>query len=95
MSTCVKFIYPPELVHRPIIYALGKRFGLVTNVRRANVGDTQSWVEMELVGRPTAIEAGMDWLRRQGLHVELVGDRAPCPWESLPDRAWRMTATSC
>jgi hypothetical protein len=41
---------------------------------------------MELVGRPMAVEAGVDWLRRQGLHVELVKDRAPRPWESWPNR---------
>jgi hypothetical protein len=73
MTSRVRFAYPPELVHRPIIYSLSKKFGIVTNIRRANIGDEQAWVEMELVGTPMAIKAGVDWLRRQGLQVDGVG----------------------
>jgi hypothetical protein len=72
MTTCVRFAFPPEFVHGPIIYTLGKNFGLVTNIHRANIGDRQSWVEMELVGAPTAIAAGVGWLRHQGLDIARV-----------------------
>jgi hypothetical protein len=72
MSRRIRFAYPPELVHRPIIYALSKKFAIVTNIRRANVGDTRAWRELELAGTPMAITAGLDWLRRQGLRVETV-----------------------
>jgi hypothetical protein len=70
--TRVKFTYPPELLHRPIIYELGKQFGLVTNIRRADISDTQGWVDMELVGAPMAVEAALAWVKGQGLKVEIV-----------------------
>jgi hypothetical protein len=71
-SARIRFAYPPELVHRPIIYALSKRFELVTNIHRAKLGDAESWAEMELVGAPTDIAAGLGWLRRQGVLVARV-----------------------
>ncbi len=68
----VKFTYPPELVHRPVIYLLGKQFNIVTNVRRANIGDTHGWIEMELVGDPEDVQRGLDWADQQGLHLAPV-----------------------
>jgi len=69
--TRVKFTYTPALLHRPIIYELGKQFGVVTNIRRANISDTQGWVDMELVGAPMAVEATLAWVKGQGLEVEI------------------------
>ncbi len=77
MSTRVKFTYPPTLLHRPIIYELGKQFGVITNIRRANISDTQGWVDMELIGAPMAVEAALAWLRDEGLHVEAVQEPQP------------------
>ncbi len=72
MGTRIKFTYPPELLHRPIIYELGKQFGVITNIRRANISDTQGWVDMEVVGAPMAVESALAWLSGQGLKVETV-----------------------
>ena len=72
MSARVRFTYPPELLHKPIIYELGKQFGVVTNIRRANVSDAHGWIEMELVGAPMAIDGALAWVRDQGLQVELI-----------------------
>ena len=33
----VKFTFPPELIKEPIIYNLGQRFKVVTNIRRADI----------------------------------------------------------
>ena len=45
----VKFTFAAELVKEPIIYELGRDFRLVTNIRRADVGDTVGWVVLEWV----------------------------------------------
>jgi hypothetical protein len=70
--TRVKFTYPLELLHRPIIYELGKQSGVVTNICRANISDTWGWVDMELVGAPMAVEAALAWVKGQGLKVDIV-----------------------
>jgi hypothetical protein len=55
-----------------MIYELGKQFGLVTNIRKANISDTHGWVDVELIGAPLAIQAGLIWVQEQGLMAEVV-----------------------
>tara|TARA_B100000949_G_scaffold76921_1_gene68530 strand:- start:2110 stop:2313 length:204 start_codon:yes stop_codon:yes gene_type:complete len=35
----VKFTFEEELVKQPVIYELGRKFEIVTNIRRADVGE--------------------------------------------------------
>ena len=44
----VKFTFEKNLVKQPVIYELGRKFKLVTNIRRADVGDDVGWVVLEL-----------------------------------------------
>ena len=46
----VKFTFPPDLVNQPVIYNMGKQFGVVTNIRRANLSHDRGWVILEVVG---------------------------------------------
>lgn len=71
----VKFTFPPELIQEPVIYQLGHRFPLVTNIRRANVDETHGWVVLELEGSEEDIEQGLMWVREKGVRVDpVVGD---------------------
>jgi hypothetical protein len=42
--------FPEELVERPMIYELVKRFDVVPNVRRANVEAHSGWVILGITG---------------------------------------------
>ena len=42
--------FPEELVDRPMIYEIVKRFDVVPNIRRANVEAHSGWVILELGG---------------------------------------------
>ena len=44
----VKFTFEETLVKEPVIYELGRKFKIVTNIRRAEVGETLGWVVLEL-----------------------------------------------
>jgi hypothetical protein len=57
MSTQFKFTYPPKTLARQSSTSWGKQLGIVTKVRRANIGDTHGWIETELGGAPRAIDA--------------------------------------
>lgn len=72
----VKFTYPPDLINQPVIYSMGKQFGLVTNIRRANLGRDRGWVILELQGRAEDIERALTWAREQGVHVETAETEA-------------------
>ena len=42
--------FPEPLVGRPVIYEAANRFGVVPNIRRANVETHSGWVILELSG---------------------------------------------
>jgi hypothetical protein len=65
-------MYPLRLVKQPVIWELGHKFELVTNVRQASVTDEIGIVCLELEGAPAEVEAGVKWLRKLGVNVEPV-----------------------
>jgi L-aspartate semialdehyde sulfurtransferase ferredoxin len=62
--------FPEALSGEPVIYRLGKRFGLVTLIRRANLEERSGWVILELEGDEGPIADATAWLVEQGVRVE-------------------------
>ena len=65
-------MYPPRLIQRPIVWELGHKFPVVTNVRQCSVTDEIGIVCLELEGERTQIKAAIKWLEKQGIRVEPV-----------------------
>lgn len=65
-------MYPPRLIQKPVIWELGHKFGLVTNIRQASVTDELGILCLELEGAPEEIDRSIKWLRKQGVNVEPV-----------------------
>jgi L-aspartate semialdehyde sulfurtransferase ferredoxin len=65
-------MYPPRLIQRPIIWELGHKFPVVTNVRQCSVTDEIGIVCLELEGERAPIKAAIKWLEKQGIRVEPV-----------------------
>jgi len=61
--------FPASLVGEPILYELVKRFDLVPNIKRANVTQKFGYIQLELKGRPQAMEAAMAYLKKIGVSV--------------------------
>ena len=71
----VTFTFKTDLIQRPVIYELGKKFDLVTNIRRAEVGQDNGWVVLELEGTLDEIDRGLAWVVELGVDVSpLDGD---------------------
>jgi hypothetical protein len=67
--------FPEELVERPMIYELVKRFDVVPNIRRANVESHSGWVILELSGAPDARADAIAYLEGLGCSVNrMEGD---------------------
>jgi ABC-type methionine transport system ATPase subunit len=62
--------FPERLVEEPVIYTLGKRFDLVTNLRRANINERLAWVIIEVEGSEESIADAAAWLTDQGIQVD-------------------------
>ena len=67
-----KFTFPTNLVTEPVIFDLGHKFRVVTNIRRADVRDDVGWVILELEGEDEEIESGLDWVMSMGVRVDPV-----------------------
>jgi ABC-type methionine transport system ATPase subunit len=70
----VRLIYPPSVVNIPIVNQLIRSFGdLSVNILRAEVNPTEGWLEVQLIGSAPVIESSIDWLRKQGVEVQVLG----------------------
>lgn len=71
----VRFTFPEQLITEPLIYNLGRKFEIVTNIRRANVQERVGWVVLELEGDDAEIDRGLDWIGAAGVRVDsITGD---------------------
>jgi L-aspartate semialdehyde sulfurtransferase ferredoxin len=66
--------FPEHLIDEPVIHTLGKGFGLVTNIRRANVDERFAWVILEVDGEPNVVEDAVRWLADRGVQVDRIED---------------------
>ncbi len=64
--------FPEHLINEPVIHRLGTEFGLVTNIRRANIEERQAWVILEMEGSDRAIADAVSWLAGQGVQVDRI-----------------------
>lgn len=71
-SRRVWLTYPTKLIKRPLIWELGHKFTLVTNVRQASVSDEVGILCLEIEGAPAEIESGLKWMKKLGVSVEPV-----------------------
>ena len=65
-------MFPPKLITTPVIWELGHKFKVVTNVRQASVTDEIGIVCLELSGARPEIKAAIVWLEKKGINVEPV-----------------------
>jgi ABC-type methionine transport system ATPase subunit len=72
VSRRLELDFPSNLVTRPFIYELVKKFDLVPNIRRANITQKFGYIQLELVGKAEAVEKVVAWLMRQGVKVEPI-----------------------
>jgi hypothetical protein len=65
-------MYPPRLITTPLIWELGHKFPVITNVRQASVTDEIGIVCLEIEGNRADIKAAIEWMEKRGISVEPV-----------------------
>ena len=63
-------MYPPKYITNPVIWELGHKFDVITNVRQASVTDEIGIVCLELSGPRPDVKAAIKWLEDLGIKVE-------------------------
>lgn len=68
----VTLTFPPERIQEPVIYNIGHRFKIVTNIRSASVTENVGWVTLEIDGEEEEYLKALDYLKEIGVNVEPV-----------------------
>ncbi len=63
---------PSKLITRPILWELGKKFEVITNLRQASVTDEIGIVSLSIEGEREQIKKAIAWLEELGVKVEPV-----------------------
>ncbi len=71
-STRLWLSFPTKLVTQPIIYELGKKFSIASNIRQASVTEEIGIMSVELEGKREDITQAIQWLESLGIKVEPV-----------------------
>jgi len=64
--------YPPELLQEPLIYWVGHKFKVITNICGGTVSDESGLAVVELQGSPDQIDGAISWLRSRGVKVDFI-----------------------
>jgi len=64
--------YPKKTIQQPVIYDLGHKFKVVTNIRQASVTEEVGIVSLELQGERSEIKKAIKWLEGLAIKVEPV-----------------------
>ncbi len=76
MSSIRLFVsFPEELVNRPLIYEIVKKFDVVPSIRRANVEEHSGWVILEINGEQAQLDDAISYFEGLGCTVNrMEGD---------------------
>lgn len=72
MKMRVKLTFPQDLIREPVLFTMAKKFDIVPNIRRSRVTETVGEIVLELEGTEENIKNGIEYLKQQGVAIELV-----------------------
>ena len=70
----VKLTFPESEVRRAVLATLVRQFDVEPNIRRADVEEHRGWIICEIDGDALQLDAALDWLRQEGITIDLLGD---------------------
>jgi len=75
LSRKVVLDFPKELLDKPVIWTLSRRFDLGFNILRANIEDGRGYVVLELKGKSADYQRGIDFVANLGIRVHPLEER--------------------
>ena len=64
--------FPKELVDRPLIWEVGQKFRVITNIRQASVSKDIGLVGLEISGEEDEVQRAMDFFTENAVSVEPI-----------------------
>lgn len=72
MKRRVKLTYPQDMIKEPLLFRMANEYHVMPNIRRARVTETVGEIVLELEGTASDLDSGIEYLKGQGVTVELV-----------------------
>lgn len=70
--TRVRLTFPQDLIRKPVLGEVVKRFDVLPNIRRADVSEDLGWIICELDGEPQNVADAIGWIENEGVLVDLL-----------------------
>jgi hypothetical protein len=68
----IRLFFNRQLIAEPVVYTMGQRFRIVTNIRGGEVLPDSGWLYLELTGEDEEIDGAIAWALDQGVRVDPV-----------------------
>jgi len=68
----LNLVFPQNLIKKPVIFTVSKRYSIIPNIRRARVTETIGEVTLEFTGKKENLEKAIKYLKRKEIEVEEV-----------------------
>ena len=68
----VYLTYNEGSVTKPLIYLMGQKFDVITNVRIASIKGDMGLVALQVDGEEAELEAALAWITSEGVTVEPI-----------------------
>lgn len=72
MKARVYLTFPEKLIKEPVIYNVGHKFKVVTNIRSASVGAGVGLVALEIEGEDAEVQKSLRYLKDFGITVKPI-----------------------
>ncbi len=68
----IRLTFQTHLVSEPVIYQLGQKYKVTTNIKRANVKQNTGWVILDIEGADSDISTSLKWIASLGVEVDII-----------------------
>jgi ABC-type methionine transport system ATPase subunit len=68
----MRLVYPPNLLRVPVINQLIRSYDLTVNILQAHIGQDEAWMDVQLNGDSTVLEAALAWLQSMDVTIETL-----------------------
>ena len=72
MTRKIYITFPENLIKQPLIYLVGHKFKVITNIRSASITDKVGIVALELTGKSEEIDKSINFFKENGVTVEPI-----------------------
>src|SRR3972149_5582518 len=68
----IHLTFPDMETRKPVIHEIGKKYNIITNIRRADMTEKAGWMDLEIIGEDSDIDKAIDYLKERDINVNPI-----------------------